>query len=54
MLWRMLVLEFWHRNFVESRSRWNEPRRAPEIRNSEVPMPVSPPEAASGAGVRAG
>ena len=54
MLWRMLVLELWHRNFVESRSRWHEPRRAPEIRNSEVCRPVSPPEAASPAGVRAG
>jgi asparagine synthase (glutamine-hydrolysing) len=54
MLWRMLVLELWHRNFVESRSHWNEPRRAPEIRNSEVPMPVSPPESAPGAGVLAG
>ena len=54
MLWRMLVLELWHRNFVESRSRWNEPRRAPEIRNSEVCRPVSPPEAESPAGVRAG
>ena len=54
MLWRMLVLELWHRNFVESRSRWNEPRRAPEIRNSEVRKPAPPPEAASPAGVRAG
>jgi asparagine synthase (glutamine-hydrolysing) len=54
MLWRMLVLELWHRNFVESRSRWNEPRRAPEIRNSEVHMPGSPTEAASPAGARAG
>lgn len=54
MLWRMLVLELWHRNFVESRSRWNEPRRAPELRNSEVRMPVSQPEAASRAGVPAG
>jgi asparagine synthase (glutamine-hydrolysing) len=54
MLWRMLVLELWHRNFVESRSRWNEPRRAPEIGNSEVRIPAPPPEAASHTGVRAG
>ena len=53
MLWRMLVLELWHRNFVESRSRWNETRRAPEIRNSEVRMPGSPTEAVSPAGARA-
>ena len=53
MLWRMLVLELWHRNFVESRSRWNETRRAPEIRNSEVRMPGSPTAAASPAGARA-
>jgi asparagine synthase (glutamine-hydrolysing) len=54
MLWRMLVLELWHRNFLESRSRWNEPRRAPEIRNSEVRISAPPPEAASHTGVRAG
>jgi asparagine synthase (glutamine-hydrolysing) len=54
MLWRMLVLELWHRNFLESRSRWNEPRRAPEIRNSEVRIPAPPPEAASHTGVHAG
>jgi asparagine synthase (glutamine-hydrolysing) len=54
MLWRMLVLELWHRNFVESRSRWDEPRRAPEIKTSEVRMPVPPAEAASHTGVRAG
>ncbi len=54
MLWRMLILELWHRNFVESRSRWNAPRRAPDIRSSEVRIPARPPEAASQAGARVG
>lgn len=40
MLWRMLVLELWHRNFMEARSDWTAARRAPEIRNSEVQLPA--------------
>jgi len=40
MLWRMLVLELWHRNFMEARSNWALPRRAPEVRNSEVRLPL--------------
>ena len=40
ILWRMLVLELWHRNFLEARSSWGVPRRAPEIRSSEVRRPV--------------
>ena len=36
VLWRMLVLELWHRNFMESQEQWSTPRRQPDIRNSEV------------------
>jgi asparagine synthase (glutamine-hydrolysing) len=36
MLWRMLVLELWHRNFMEARSSWGVERRAPEIFSSET------------------
>lgn len=51
LLWRMLVLELWHRNFMENRAGWGESRRAPEIRTSEFRVPVSrlqsePPPAA--------
>ena len=31
MLWRMLVLELWHRNFLERSQEWNEPPQPPEI-----------------------
>ncbi len=31
MLWRMLVLELWHRNFLERPQEWNEPPQPPEI-----------------------
>jgi asparagine synthase (glutamine-hydrolysing) len=36
MLWRMLVLELWHRNFMEAQSEWAKPRRQPNIRNCEA------------------
>ncbi|MGA7402231.1 MAG: hypothetical protein WBW38_19595, partial [Candidatus Sulfotelmatobacter sp.] len=36
MLWRMLVLELWHRNFMEARSDWATARRAPEVFASEI------------------
>lgn len=36
MLWRMLVLELWHRNFMEARSEWTRERRAPEVAANEV------------------
>jgi hypothetical protein len=36
MLWRMLVLELWHRNFMEARSEWANERKAPEILASEI------------------
>jgi len=31
MLWRMLVLELWHRNFLERSQEWNDLPRPPEI-----------------------
>ena len=31
MLWRMLVLELWHRNFLERPQEWNEPPQPPRI-----------------------
>jgi asparagine synthase (glutamine-hydrolysing) len=45
MLWRMLVLELWHRNFMEARSNWTAGRCAPDIRNREVRVPLRPAEA---------
>jgi asparagine synthase (glutamine-hydrolysing) len=44
LLWRMLVLELWHRNFMESRSGWTSPRRAPEIRSHEARALLPPME----------
>jgi asparagine synthase (glutamine-hydrolysing) len=40
ILWRLLVLELWHRNFMEAQSSWGAPRQVPEIRNNEVHLPV--------------
>jgi asparagine synthase (glutamine-hydrolysing) len=31
LLWRMLVLELWHRNFMESRTQWSAEHRPPDI-----------------------
>jgi len=42
MLWRMLVLELWHRNFMESRSNWGVAQRVPEIFASEA-VPLARP-----------
>jgi asparagine synthase (glutamine-hydrolysing) len=36
MLWRMLVLELWHRNFMEARSNWGVASRAPDIFSAET------------------
>jgi len=35
LLWRMLVLEMWHRNFTESRSSWGVARTAPSLESRE-------------------
>jgi len=45
MLWRMLVLELWHRNFMESRSNWHSTLCAPALRSSEVRLPKHSTEA---------
>jgi asparagine synthase (glutamine-hydrolysing) len=42
LLWRMLVLELWHRNFMEARSSWGAARLAPEIFASET-VPLARP-----------
>jgi asparagine synthase (glutamine-hydrolysing) len=31
LLWRMLVLELWHRNFLQARANWGSRPRAPQI-----------------------
>ena len=36
LLWRMLVLELWHRNFMESRSSWGEARSAPSLESRQL------------------
>ena len=35
LLWRMLLLEMWHRNFMESRSSWGVARTAPNLESRE-------------------
>lgn len=35
LLWRMLVLEMWHRNFLESRSNWGVAKKAPSLERRE-------------------
>lgn len=52
MLWRMLVLELWHRNFMEARSSWTAARIAPDLVASEVHLPhpaALPPALLTGA-----
>ena len=44
LLWRMLVLELWHRNFVESPAQWSAQHRAPDIFTRDT-MPLSCPAA---------
>ena len=50
LLWRMVVLELWHRNFMESRSNWGGSRSTtgardvgsiPRVRNSPYPEAAS-------------
>ena len=36
LLWRMLVLEMWHRNFMEARSNWGAARTAPSLESREI------------------
>jgi asparagine synthase (glutamine-hydrolysing) len=35
LLWRMLVLEMWHRNFLESKSNWGAARTVPSLEARE-------------------
>jgi asparagine synthase (glutamine-hydrolysing) len=35
LLWRMLVLEMWHRNFLESKSSWGAARTVPSLEARE-------------------
>jgi len=46
LLWRMLVLELWHRNFMESRNQWSAEHRPPDIFAHETRQ-VCQPEAAA-------
>jgi asparagine synthase (glutamine-hydrolysing) len=39
LLWRMLVLELWQRNFMEDRSNWGIASRAPDIFAEESSVP---------------
>jgi asparagine synthase (glutamine-hydrolysing) len=53
LLWRMLVLELWHRNFLEAKDRWSAERRVPEITGREMAQtqldePVTTPVQPSG------
>ena len=42
LLWRMLVLELWHRNFIESQPQWHSEHRPPDIFAQEAkPAPLS-------------
>jgi asparagine synthase (glutamine-hydrolysing) len=44
LLWRMLVLELWHRNFMESRNQWSAEHTPPDIFAHETGQ-TSQPEA---------
>jgi len=35
LLWRMLVLELWHRNFIEARANWSATRTIPSMESRE-------------------
>jgi asparagine synthase (glutamine-hydrolysing) len=36
LLWRMLVLELWHRNFMESKANWGVARSIPSLESREL------------------
>ena len=42
MLWRMLVLELWHRNFMESRAGWKTSPVAPAVSSTEANKTLQP------------
>jgi asparagine synthase (glutamine-hydrolysing) len=45
LLWRMLVLELWHRNFMESRANWPGPHVAPALHAKEMNIGALKPSA---------
>lgn len=47
LLWRLLILELWHRNFMEARHNWTAERRAPDVLASEFSPLPRPAEVAS-------
>jgi asparagine synthase (glutamine-hydrolysing) len=47
LLWRMLVLELWQRNFMENRGNWTAPHRAPELTATRMANRVSPQTASA-------
>jgi asparagine synthase (glutamine-hydrolysing) len=55
MLWRMLVLELWHRNFMEASADWKTAPAAPTVSSTEVSLPEhrpAQPDIAPGVGAR--
>ena len=53
LLWRLLVLELWHRNFMEARYNWTAERRAPDVLATEFsPLPRPAEVAAAQPGIR--
>jgi len=42
LLWRMLVLELWHRNFMESPSQWCSKHAPPDIFAAETKQASDP------------
>lgn len=55
MLWRMLVLELWHRNFMEASAEWKTTPAAPSVSSTEVNLPEhrpAEPDVAPGVGAR--
>ena len=53
LLWRMLVLELWHRNFMESHLGWTGAHKAPNILAEET-SPVARPAASATAQAHVG
>jgi len=45
LLWRMLVLELWQRNFMESRANWTGPHVAPALHSKEMNVRALKPSA---------
>ena len=50
MLWRMLILEWWHRNYLEGEARHRTPPRLEFTERSTAPAPPTTMQSAPGAG----